>query len=136
MSRKFNPAVDGWKYKACECGTRIFKKSRACSACLRHEAYANVRGGPGHGRRVVYSGGTMTCKMPRCHKTFQLRPHQDRRYTVYCPSCREKIAEITTGVLWLSSLGIEIGVDADGEEIIMDSVAKAYDIDSPMEEKI
>lgn len=61
--------------------------------------------------------------MPKCLKAFRLEDNQDARYTWYCPTCRKQMEVITTGVLWLQNLGIEVGAE---DEIIMGSVADAY----------
>lgn len=100
-----------------------------CWRCRKLAEQRTPHEGPGTGRKRLHTGRFSVCKMPKCGRKYELLPHQDKRFTWYCPTCRKKIAEITDGVAWLSRLGIEILVDPDGEEILMDSTAKAYDID-------
>jgi len=99
-----------------------------CSHCIKIRDRLSPHTGRRHGLKVKYSGVMTRCKMPQCRKVFELTPDQDIRYTWYCQECRRQIREITTGVLWLRGLGIEIFVGDEGEDILLDSTVKAYDM--------
>jgi hypothetical protein len=118
-----------------KCGRKIRKdcESEVCRSCRKAAEKQEERSFQttlrGQGRPVRY-GGTAICKMPHCHRKYEVAHNMEPRFSWYCPQCRKEIEEITTGVLWLESWGITLAPTA---EILEDSLAKAFDIDTPEE---
>lgn len=115
--------------RCARCGARMrsdceYETCKKCRKLSEHSFQTTLRGQG----RPVRNGGQAVCKMPHCHRSFQLAHNQDPRFTWYCPKCRQEVAEITTGVLWLESWGIIL---APADNILEDSLARAFDIDMP-----
>jgi len=115
------------------CGKRVRSdcQNELCKACRKGSNRIFHTTFRGQGRPIRY-GGTATCKMPHCHRIYEVAHDMEARFSWYCPQCRKEIAEITTGVLWLESWGITL---APTEHIIEDSLAKAFDTEEAQHEK-
>jgi hypothetical protein len=120
-----------------KCGGRVRSdcQHELCKACRKKlkdreewKFHTTLRG---QGRPIRY-GGTATCKMPHCHRIYEVAHDMEARFSWYCPKCRREIEEITTGVLWLEAWGIIL---APTEHIIEDSLVKAFDTEEVQHEE-